>query len=744
MSFQFGSDWNPWLVTLAALAVATFCGWTYWMVRSNVMSQRSLFSMLGFRLGAVAVVWMLMLQPTLVGKRSRHQDSVVAVLVDVSESMSVKDGPGGKMRLELVIENIGSEKDKESLLAQLQEKRDLRLFTFGKSLTSFKEAPTAAKDLKLEDDTLLGQSVRDALGSLRGQPVSGVVMFTDGRDLGDKDAVSVAGSFGWPVFTVGVGSTKTQVRPDIFIKRVTVTENAILNSVVPVEVVLGASGVENVVEKIELKLGKDMVKNETVEIKAGKEARAHFELRPQEVGTFFYTVQASTVPNEVVIENNAKNFKLIVTDKKIQVLLVDGKLRPEFKYLRRTLEDDQNVNVYSLTRSAEDKLYMQGQPPPGFAGGIPSSAGEMKLFDVVIFGDIGRKHFTPNQLQAVADYVDKGGGFMMLGGYDSFGAGGYAGTPIEKVLPVALAPSGQIELGFALQLTPEGQASPILQVDPNPLKSLELWQKFGGLSGLTVVGAPKPGATVLAVNAKRQPPAPVVVLQKYGQGKSMAIMADTTYGWVVNPVSRQARLHQKFWGQTIRALLPSAADEQTKKRLVLSTNKDEFVAGEPVEIRAMVTDEKANPLNDATVTIVVSAPDSKTFELVMKKTQAADGRYEATFQPRAKGVFNLNATAARKGANFGADKRSFEISGESREFLDTSRNDELLQNIAAATGGKFYEIGDAREIPKELKDTSRDVQQPYDVRLWDNPLPLILFLGFLAYEWIWRRNRNLR
>ena len=62
----------------------------------------------------------------------------------------------------------------------------------------------------------------------------------------------------------------------------------------------------------------------------------------------------------------------------------------------------------------------------------------------------------------------------------------------------------------------------------------------------------------------------------------------------------------------------------------------------------------------------------------------------------------------------------------------------------SATGGKFYEIGDVEQMTKELKDTSRKVLQPYEIRLWDNPLPLLLFLGLLAYEWIGRRNRNLR
>jgi len=57
-------------------------------------------------------------------------------------------------------------------------------------------------------------------------------------------------------------------------------------------------------------------------------------------------------------------------------------------------------------------------------------------------------------MTAIHDYVDKlGGGFIMLGGPNSFGVGGYVHTPIEDVLPVRLkAPDEEEKQSSALAI----------------------------------------------------------------------------------------------------------------------------------------------------------------------------------------------------------------------------------------------------------------------------------------------------
>lgn len=80
-------------------------------------------------------------------------------------------------------------------------------------------------------------------------------------------------------------------------------------------------------------------------------------------------------------------------------------------------------------------LLVDVRPPAGF----PKSLAELEDFDLVIFSDAPAEAFRQEQLQMLASWVkDFGGGFLMIGGEHSFGAGGYALTPLATLLPVRL------------------------------------------------------------------------------------------------------------------------------------------------------------------------------------------------------------------------------------------------------------------------------------------------------------------
>jgi Ca-activated chloride channel family protein len=71
--------------------------------------------------------------------------------------------------------------------------------------------------------------------------------------------------------------------------------------------------------------------------------------------------------------------------------------------------------------------------------GLPKSVDELQGFDLFILSDVPALLLTGPQMEAWRSWVqDLGGGFAMLGGEESFGAGGYFRTPIEQMLPVRM------------------------------------------------------------------------------------------------------------------------------------------------------------------------------------------------------------------------------------------------------------------------------------------------------------------
>ncbi|MDR1491155.1 MAG: VWA domain-containing protein [Planctomycetaceae bacterium] len=69
--------------------------------------------------------------------------------------------------------------------------------------------------------------------------------------------------------------------------------------------------------------------------------------------------------------------------------------------------------------------------------GIPRKLDDLENYEAVLISNVPATELTMRQMDILRSYVrDLGGGFVMLGGEQSFGLGGYYKTPIEEILPI--------------------------------------------------------------------------------------------------------------------------------------------------------------------------------------------------------------------------------------------------------------------------------------------------------------------
>lgn len=136
----------------------------------------------------------------------------------------------------------------------------------------------------------------------------------------------------------------------------------------------------------------------------------------------FHTVEAQIRPPEgsdTELKNNTVR-SLVIVPGKARVLYVDGD-ESEASYLKSALELEG----------------MDVETRPG--AGVPRDLSDLLSFDAFILCDVPADHLSMRQMEMIRTYVrDFGGGFIMLGGDDSFGLGGYFQTPIEEILPVRM------------------------------------------------------------------------------------------------------------------------------------------------------------------------------------------------------------------------------------------------------------------------------------------------------------------
>ena len=118
------------------------------------------------------------------------------------------------------------------------------------------------------------------------------------------------------------------------------------------------------------------------------------------------------------------------------------------------------------------------------AGEFPATLASMRPYAAIILSDVPAHVLTSVQMDALHSYVrDLGRGFVMIGGENSFGVGGYYKTPVEELLPVQMDiedkkhfPSLAMVLAIdrSGSMSGTGQASKIGMAKEAAIRSVEL------------------------------------------------------------------------------------------------------------------------------------------------------------------------------------------------------------------------------------------------------------------------------
>ncbi|MFO0890829.1 MAG: VWA domain-containing protein [Isosphaeraceae bacterium] len=195
----------------------------------------------------------------------------------------------------------------------------------------------------------------------------------------------------------------------------------------------------------------------------------------------FYTFTAEFIPDKDsgdrrAINNVAEGFTH--ARGKAQVLLIEG-TRNEHAELIKALREKE-IEVKPLLAPRIDGSGGIGGDP------LPTDLAQLQPFDSVILANVPKEAFTESQHQLLASNChDMGAGLVMLGGRDSFGAGGWMNTPVEKALPVDM----QIK---ALKV--QGIGAMVLVMHASEIPEGNYWQKvvakaaINALSGYDYAG----------------------------------------------------------------------------------------------------------------------------------------------------------------------------------------------------------------------------------------------------------------
>jgi hypothetical protein len=591
-------------------------------------------------------------------------------------------------------------------------------------------------------ETAIGTAVRQVLDRERERRLGGVVLFTDGihnAGVDPREAAAVARDAGVALHVVALGTTAPR---DIQLVDVTAPEVAFVRDEVPITARLRARGFASNSIRVTLGLGDAVIEERDVTLEPDRDATIELGLTPEKTGDFVLKVEAAPQPDEILVENNRQSRRLRVIDDRIRVLLLEESPRWEFRYLQALLLRDRRVDLKCVLFDG-DPAIARGAGSP-YLEGFPTRREELFAFDLIVFGDVDPRHFTPSQLEFLADFVARSGGsFLMLAGR-RFSPWSYRDTPIERMLPVEFdrvptegAAQAVHDQPLKLALTEEGRASSMLRMAEDPEENHRRWERLPPLYWVAPVDSAKPAARVLVTDETRQgtDPIPVIAVQQYGVGQSMFVGTDNTWRWRRN---EGEKFWISFWGRVVQRLAIHhliSGSRQTQ----LALDRVSAVPGERVGISARLFTSAFEPVSEPTVAAVLEREGDEQegwilqSELMLRAVPDQPGLFHAELVAPAPGRYRLRVGHdAPASVDFMVEDRLVE-SGES------AMQEALLREIAAQTGGGFFREEDLHTLPDVARGKARRVLSRQNVELWSSPLYFLMVLFLFGTEWALRK-----
>jgi uncharacterized membrane protein len=744
---------------------------------------------------AILLLWiaLLLCEPVLYLERARHRRSVVAVLVDQSQSMGIRDriadpdervrvaravglheGPGplskrtdadldACSRIDLVNRLFNNKSLR--LLDALAERNDVRVYGFDARLAAdAKPGQFQARGAL----TAVGDAVKLALNDLRGQSLAAIVLVSDGRsNSGDdpRQVARMAADRRIPLFTLAPGVP--QPLCDVELSRLEAPEVVLARDFVNLQFRVKTVGLENRPLTIDL-LDKDaegerVVDSHTYTVDPKTpEIPLTLRYKPQKPGEVELIIQTNPLPlpGELTGENNRLTHHLKIVDQKLKILFVDGYPRWDYRYLKVALVRDDTVEVQVFLVSADPDFPQEGTKglPPLLA--FPGERQALFQYDVIILGDVRPDDLASpaasrdEVLRNLVDFVNEIGGGICFQAGERYSPASFRDTPLAPLLPVEIEDQPREILtsteGFRPVLTPEGRDHPILRLESDAAASAKrIEDPKDGLPGFfwfSPVKRAKPGATVLAVHPtfehERYGKIPLIAIQPYGRGRTMYVGTDDTFRWrfLVGDV-----YFYRFWRQAISWLRQGRL--LGSKRFHVELDRPRCTIGDRVRLAARVFDPYFRPSEEPAQEAHIDTPRGARETVRLTPVAGKPGHYEGTYVPSEP---KDPADPARTGLHrvwVGPEDEERERAyaqflcvAPNREFDDPTIDARTLDFMATTTEGKFFPLHAAGELPKYVRSVraSAAVEARED-DLGDAPLAFLLFALLITIEWVWRK-----
>jgi uncharacterized membrane protein len=717
-----------WLLVAAVVAAAAGLFWHLRRNRGMLSGARPVAIWL-LETALVALLLFLLWHPALSVATLRPQQNVIVVLVDDSRSMSIQDAAGRRIDAARAVLNSG-------LLAELSRRFQVRLYRFGREAERIQKPEQTSGTAAA---SRIGTSLQQVLAESSLLPAGAMVLLSDGADNSggiDRDTIARIRRERIPVHTVGFG--REHAARDVEITDVALPARTLPESRVSVQVTVQSYGMEGKAAHLSIKDGATVLAAQDVTLAAGGMSQTESLLvNSGAAGPRTLEVAVEPLAGEENLGNNKVTRLLQVEARKPRILYIEGEPRWEFKFIRRALDDEKSIDLSSMLRTTQNKVYRQGiGDPKELEDGFPAKAEELFAYQGLIIGSVEASYFTAAQQGLIREFVSRrGGGLLFLGGRFALSDGGYAKSPLADLLPVELADAkNTFHRDFVPQeLTAAGRESALCRIEEKAERNAERWKRMPPLANYQEVGAAKPGAVVLMEVSPAGRRSPLLAVETYGRGRTAVFATAGSWRWKMWQ-DHADKSHATFWEQMFRYL---AADSPGQ---ISATTPQAVLADEThVPLRVEVRDKAYKPVANARVQAHIIGPDGVAADVELALQALEEGVYTGEYTAVKAGSYVAEVQAGREQEQLGRDVLTFRREDGVAENFHTGQNRELLEKLSEQTGGKYYTASDAKKLANEISYSEAGITTRETRDLWDMPAVFLLALMIRGSEWLLRR-----
>jgi len=399
MSITFETYWP--------LLFLTAVPYLWWVRRLSVvdLSGRHLLVSTAVRSAIVALLALALMQPVFYS--SGAYLSVLYVL-DVSQSVAPSAIQEAMNRIERI-----NEEGRPAHSGFIAFGSNSMAFGSLEEMQRVKVSRREAEASLDQSGTNIANAIDRAIHSFAPHHLKRLVLFTDGNDNAGNlaNVLPRLKADNTEVYTFPL---ETRAGGDVWIEGILAPPTITAGEQFPVEVHVYCQA--DTVADIAIKDGGKILNTRSVALKSGMNRVAFETTVSGETRTAVLEATAKAAGDSFA-ENNVFRESAFVSGRP-RILYVEG-YAPSARYLREAL-------------TVEGFLVEVISP-----ASMPAAAPRLEAYDAVILSDVDRKSLSDSQMQALLAYIrDLGGGFILAGGENSYGEGGYSKTAIEEVLPV--------------------------------------------------------------------------------------------------------------------------------------------------------------------------------------------------------------------------------------------------------------------------------------------------------------------